>query len=163
MRQRTCINSGIALFLLFTMVALGSLACGTPNSNGSINANSTVTPAPTPPDPCSAVTDQMIADMIYGELIKDPDILAQIKQINVTVTAGAVTLYGWVSDKTISAKVVTIANNGKCTKPPANVDNFYDHSGNPTQPAPGCVPPLVRCGDRAVTGKEECDDKVRNE
>jgi hypothetical protein len=92
----------------------------------------------------------MIVDMIYGQLILDPDIFPQIKQINVTVKSGVVTLWGWVSDKARYDKVMAIVGNTTCVKKPVNADNFYDHTGNPVQPSPGCPPPLVRCGDICV-------------
>src|SRR4030095_4647396 len=111
-------------------------ACGgRPEGNTNTNANTTTSPTPTP-DPCAAVTDDMIIFAINGQLSKDPEIFPQIKQINVWVKAGVVTLTGWVSDSDRYAKVVGIAENTTCVKKPVNVDNFFDHSGNITQTMP---------------------------
>jgi hypothetical protein len=99
----------------------------------------------------------MIVDMIYGQLIKDPDIYPQIMQINVLANSGVVTLEGWVCDEVRYASVLSITNNTTCVIG-VYADNFYDDEENPTRPGPaGCnpSPPLYPCGD--ICTAERCN------
>ena len=147
MRDRSHFATLIALCFLTIAIGVLGLACGKMEGN---NTNTTASPTPTP-DPCAAVKDGTIVDSIYGKLIKDPDIFPVIKQINVTATAGAVTVTGWVNGATIATKVLDIVKSAACVK---SVDSsqFYDHTPNPTQPDSlgACGPGLIRCGDICV-------------
>jgi len=146
----------MALFLAIVVSGLLGVACGGSSNQG--NKNTTLdTPSPSPsPNLCGSITDSMLVDMIYAKLIKDPDILPEIKQIDIYAIADAVTIVGWADDAAKSTKVIDIAKNiSPCVK---SVDSskFYDHAPgpplqwNPNLPGNGCGPGLVRCGDLCV-------------
>src|SRR4051812_1550956 len=116
MRNRS-IGSLTALFVLVTAVGLTGLACGTMQGNNANNANVTMTPATTP-DPCAGVTDDMIKFAILGQIVKDMSI--PIKQINISVDKGVVTITGFVNNSDQKATVVKIAENTSCVKKPVN-------------------------------------------
>jgi len=150
MRNRSYIGSLTALFVLVIVIGLISLACGrAEGNNANTNANVTISPTPTP-DPCAAVKDSTIVDAIYGKLIKNPDIFPLIKQINISATAGAVTVIGWVDTAAKTTEVIDTVKGVECVK---TVDStqFYDKApGPPVQPGVGCGQGWVRCGDICV-------------
>ena len=149
MRNRSYIGSLTTLFVLVIAVGFMGSACGTNQDNNANNANNTMTPVTTP-DVCASVTDDWIKFTIYGQIAHDTSI--PIKQINVSVEKGVVTLTGFVNNSEQKANVVRIAENTLCAKKPVNVDNFYDCARPPVQPDSlgGCGAGWVRCGDICV-------------
>jgi len=151
MRNRSYISSLTALFVLVIAIGLIGLACGKITDNNANNANNTMTPVTTP-DLC---TNQMITDAIYIKLMK-AGLASPLKQINVGVDAGMVTLTGFVNNSAEKAIVVGIVENTSCVKKPVNVDKFYDCApGPPVQPdnVGGCGPGWYRCGDICVPNR----------
>lgn len=145
MRDRSYFGTLIALCVLAVAIGIFGLACGKMEGNN-INANVTASPTPTT-DPCATMVDS-----IYGKLVKDPDIYPVVKQINISATAGAVTVTGWVNTPAIYAKVLDIVKGSSCVK---SVDSskFYGCApGQPVQPdnLGGCGSGYVRCGDICV-------------
>src|SRR6186713_2576596 len=120
MRNRSYISSLTALFVLVIAIGLIGLACGKITDNNANNANNTMTPVTTP-DLC---TNQMVTDAIYIKLMK-AGLASPLKQINVGVDAGMVTLTGFVNNSAEKAIVVGIVENTSCVKKPVNVDKFY--------------------------------------
>ena len=153
MRNRSYIGSLSALFALVIAIGLIGLACGKITDNNANNANNTMTPVTTP-DLCGSITDDMIKFAIIGQITKDMSI--PIKQINVAVEKGVVTLTGFVNSSEQKAAVVGIAENTTCVKRPVNVDKFYDCApGPPVQPdnVGSCGPGWYRCGDICVPNR----------
>ena len=137
-----------ALCLVAILVALGSISCAGPGSNTQTNTSATKSPAP---DPCSAVTDAQIIDVIYGRIIrKSAELAAQVRQINVTSKDRHVTLIGWVGTEDEKAQVIEIATKTECVID-VNSSNFHGQADNPTRPQSGtCTGDTVKCGDICI-------------
>jgi hypothetical protein len=149
----------LAAFCLITVISgFGVLSCGGTGVNTNTNANTQITGSLTPtqtPDPCAGVSDEMISQLIYGQLA-----LAgfgnQLRQINITSKAHIVTLYGWAIPTAVRDKIIDIASKTPCVTS-VEKSNFYDTEDNPTRRAPnGCGDGFKPCGDICIPNEEHC-------
>src|SRR4051812_18113067 len=149
-------SASFSVFLfLAVLIVLGSLACGSGDHQGINVAQTSPTGTPTQtPDPCAGVSDKMITDAIYGQLVI-AGIGPQIFQINITSKGGVVTVYGWAAPKDVHDQVVDIVTKTSCVVK-VDTTNFYDDPTNPTRPAPGCAEGFKRCGDICIPNSDTC-------
>lgn len=150
MARKTPFTSLVALCLIGLCVGLGSFSCAAPGSNTQI-ANTQATRSPAP-DPCSSMTDSQMVDAIYGKIVRAaPELAAQVRQINVVASKGAITLTGWVGTEDQKTQVIEIATKTDCVKS-VDSSNFYGLPNNPTRPTStgSCSGNTVKCGDICI-------------
>ncbi len=161
MINRSYLNSLAALCLITIISGFGGLGCGGVAKNGSQANNTLDSPTPTPtPDLCAGLPDDMIMNAIYGQIARDKDLAGEFKQINVTVKAHVVTLYGWVATADQHDKVIDMAKKTYCVTG-VNADNFYGTSSNPTIPVAGnCANGYTHCGDICIPTTDHCSISI---